>query len=58
MLTYWVVEVKLHAFLTSTLDGGERSAHARYFSKHVDWMEDQIPEILFNAAGKRGTGKP
>jgi hypothetical protein len=26
MKTYWGVEVKLHAFLTSVLDGGELSA--------------------------------
>jgi hypothetical protein len=26
MKTYWGVEVSLHAFLTSTLDGGEWSA--------------------------------
>jgi hypothetical protein len=39
MKTYWGVEIQLHAFLTSALDGGEWSAShpGRFTPREIPW---------------------
>jgi hypothetical protein len=65
MKTYWGVEVQLHAFLTSALDGGEWSASRsgrftpREGTPGTHWIEGWVsPRAVLDAVVKRKTPSP
>jgi hypothetical protein len=59
MKTYGVMEVQLHAFLTSALDGGEWSVsrHTRFIPRKgarcVYWLGDWVPEPVWTRWRKK-----
>jgi hypothetical protein len=65
MKTYWGVEVKLHAFLTSALDGGEWSASLpdrftpRERTPGTNWIGGWVgPRAILDALVKRKIPSP
>jgi hypothetical protein len=65
MKTYWGVEVWLHAFLTSALDGGERSASRpdrftpRERAAGTHWIGGWVgPRAFLDAVVKRKIPSP
>jgi hypothetical protein len=60
MKAYWGVEVQLHTFFTSPLDGGERSASRpgrftlKYRAPGTHWIEGWVgPRAGLDAVAKR-----